>query len=84
MIKNLKRHKKNLEKEGKTEEALMFNFFPNTFHLPSEYPIFYEEFKKQSSVNDSKVLWIMKPVRNIYYLTHVDSQVAGEGHIPLQ
>ena len=46
MIKNLKRHKKNLEKEGKQEEAASYNFFPSTFHLPSEYPIFYEEFKK--------------------------------------
>jgi tubulin polyglutamylase TTLL9 len=62
MIKNLKRHKKQLEKEGKQDEAAMYNFFPLTFHLPSEYPIFYEEFKKQSATNDSKVLWIMKPV----------------------
>lgn len=46
MIKNLKRHKKALEKEGKADEAAMYNFFPLTFHLPSEYPIFYEEFKK--------------------------------------
>lgn len=46
MIKNLKRHKKTLEKEGKQEDAASYNFFPLTFHLPSEYPIFYEEFKK--------------------------------------
>ena len=46
MIKNLKRHKKALEKEGKLEEAASYNFFPLTFYLPSEYPIFYEEFKK--------------------------------------
>lgn len=28
MIKNLKRYKKNLEREGKAEEANNYNFFP--------------------------------------------------------
>lgn len=46
MIKNLKRFKKQLEKDGKNEDAAAYNFFPLTFHLPSEYPIFYEEFKR--------------------------------------
>ncbi|CAD8060978.1 unnamed protein product [Paramecium sonneborni] len=62
MIKNLKRYKKNLEREGKTEDANNYNFFPQTFHLPSEYPLFYEEFKKQSQNGESKTPWIMKPI----------------------
>ncbi|CAD8194182.1 unnamed protein product [Paramecium pentaurelia] len=59
MIKNLKKQKRMLEKEGKIDEANSYNFFPLTFHLPSEYPIFNEEFKKQG---DNKTAWIMKPI----------------------
>ncbi|CAD8106578.1 unnamed protein product [Paramecium primaurelia] len=59
MIKNLKKQRRMLEKEGKTDEANSYNFFPLTFHLPSEYPIFNEEFKKQG---DNKTAWIMKPI----------------------
>ncbi|CAD8185015.1 unnamed protein product [Paramecium pentaurelia] len=62
MIKNFKRYKKNLEREGKQEEANNYNFFPLTFHLPSEYPIFFEEFKRQSTNSDTKTAWIMKPI----------------------
>ncbi|CAK86156.1 unnamed protein product (macronuclear) [Paramecium tetraurelia] len=62
MIKNFKRYKKNLEREGKNEEANNYNFFPLTFHLPSEYPIFFEEFKRQSNNGDTKTAWIMKPI----------------------
>ncbi|CAD8151553.1 unnamed protein product [Paramecium octaurelia] len=62
MIKNFKRYKKNLEREGKSEEANNYNFFPLTFHLPSEYPIFFEEFKRQSTNSDTKTAWIMKPI----------------------
>ncbi|CAD8061233.1 unnamed protein product [Paramecium primaurelia] len=62
MIKNFKRYKKNLEREGKQEEANNYNFFPLTFHLPSEYPIFVEEFKRQSTNSDTKTAWIMKPI----------------------
>ncbi|CAD8067487.1 unnamed protein product [Paramecium sonneborni] len=59
MIKNLKKFKRTLEKDGKIEEANTYNFFPLTYHLPSEYPIFNEEFKKQG---DNKTAWIMKPI----------------------
>ncbi|CAK93295.1 unnamed protein product (macronuclear) [Paramecium tetraurelia] len=59
MIKNLKKQKRALEKEGKIDEANAYNFFPLTYHLPSEYPIFNEEFKKQG---DNKTAWIMKPI----------------------
>jgi tubulin polyglutamylase TTLL9 len=56
MIKNFKRYKKQLEKEGKLDEAAAYNFFPTTYNLPSEYSLFCEEFKKNNCV------WIMKPV----------------------
>jgi hypothetical protein len=49
-----------------------YNFFPLTFHLPSEYPIFFEEFKRQSSNGDTKTVWIMKPVIITKYLRLVN------------
>lgn len=55
MAKNLKRHKKVLEKESKMEAAKC-DFFPTTFELPSDYHIFVEEFKKNPGT-----IWIMKP-----------------------
>jgi len=51
LIRNLKKHKKNLEREGKQAEALSFNFYPQTFILPSEYVIFADEFKKCQSLD---------------------------------
>ncbi|KAG7513259.1 putative tubulin polyglutamylase TTLL9 isoform X1 [Solea senegalensis] len=56
MVKNLKRYKKNLERDVGQEE-LRCDFFPCTFELPSEYHIFVEEFKKCPGNT-----WIMKPV----------------------
>lgn len=46
MAKNLKRLKKQVEKEHGKLEAMKFDFFPATFELPSEYHMFVEEFKK--------------------------------------
>jgi len=57
MVKNLKKHKKQLEKDGKSAEAAAINFFPITFNLPGEYSLFVEEFKKNVGC-----IWIMKPV----------------------
>eukprot|EP01047_Picozoa_sp_COSAG01_P071932 COSAG01_NODE_11302_length_1963_cov_2.207618_1_plen_448_part_00 len=57
MVKNLKRQKKQLEREGRLEEAANFDFFPTTYVVPQEYGLFYEEFKR----NPSQV-WIMKPI----------------------
>ena len=57
MYKNLKRFRKQLEKEGKPEEAIKYNFFPQTYNMPAEYSIFLEEYKKTQNN-----LWIMKPV----------------------
>eukprot|EP00240_Pyramimonas_obovata_P004703 CAMPEP_0118960834 /NCGR_PEP_ID=MMETSP1169-20130426/63839_1 /TAXON_ID=36882 /ORGANISM="Pyramimonas obovata, Strain CCMP722" /LENGTH=414 /DNA_ID=CAMNT_0006908987 /DNA_START=38 /DNA_END=1282 /DNA_ORIENTATION=- len=55
MVKNLKRAKKALEKEARYMQAASYDFFPQTFSLPSEYSMFVDEFKKSGGV------WIMKP-----------------------
>lgn len=57
MVKNLKRHKKALEREGKTGEANAYDFFPTTYNLPGDYSLFVEEFKKSNNA-----VWIMKPI----------------------
>ena len=49
MIKNMKRYKKNLEKEGKIDEASDVDFFPLTYNMPGEYSLFVEEFKKNQN-----------------------------------
>lgn len=56
MAKNMKKQKKILEKEGKINESLSYNFIPTTFVLPKEYSMFVEEFKKVGGI------WIMKPI----------------------
>jgi tubulin polyglutamylase TTLL9 len=56
MAKNVKRRRRTLEKEGKAEEAITYDFIPTTFVLPREYSMFVEEFKKTGGV------WIMKPI----------------------
>ncbi|XP_045194164.2 probable tubulin polyglutamylase TTLL9 isoform X3 [Mercenaria mercenaria] len=56
MVKNLKRLRKQTEREMGKKEAESFDFFPTTYELPSEYHIFVEEFKKNPGI-----IWIMKP-----------------------
>jgi tubulin polyglutamylase TTLL9 len=56
MAKNLKKKRRQLEKESKYEEAQAYDFIPTTFVLPREYSMFVEEFKKVGGV------WIMKPI----------------------
>jgi len=56
IVKNLKRLKKQLERESKSE-AIKCEFFPTTYELPSEYHIFVEEFKRNPGT-----VWIMKPI----------------------
>lgn len=43
MVKNLKRARKMLEKEGRASD---YDFFPQTYVLPLEYGIFVEEFRR--------------------------------------
>eukprot|EP00741_Cyanophora_paradoxa_P017535 tig00020996_g16939.t1 len=57
LIKNLKRERKRLERDGQPEEAAQYDFFPQTFTLPAEYSMFVEEFKKMPGS-----IWIMKPI----------------------
>jgi tubulin polyglutamylase TTLL9 len=56
LVKNIKRAKRQLEKEDKKEESKKYDFIPSSYILPSEYSMFAEEFKKN---NNS--IWIMKP-----------------------
>jgi len=63
MVKNIKRYRKDMEKENnpiaeKDEQGLpiYMDIVPNTYILPGEYNIFVEEFKKYPNAT-----WIMKP-----------------------
>ncbi|XP_067907360.1 polyglutamylase complex subunit TTLL1-like isoform X2 [Heterodontus francisci] len=63
MIKNIKRYRKELEKEGgplaeKDENGkyVHLDFVPVTFMLPADYNMFVEEFRRNPSST-----WIMKP-----------------------
>ncbi|KAF4114115.1 hypothetical protein G5714_004338 [Onychostoma macrolepis] len=63
MIKNIKRYRKELEKEAsplaekdKNGKYLYLDFVPVTFMLPADYNLFVEEFRKSPSST-----WIMKP-----------------------
>uniref|UniRef100_A0A673UJH0 Tubulin--tyrosine ligase-like protein 9 n=1 Tax=Suricata suricatta TaxID=37032 RepID=A0A673UJH0_SURSU len=57
MVKNLKRFRKQLEREAGKLEAAKCDFFPKTFEMPCEYHLFVEEFRKSPGIT-----WIMKPV----------------------
>jgi hypothetical protein len=61
LSKNLKKFKRALDKQGNTQESNEYDFLPATFLMPSEYVIFFEEFKKHH-LSEGKTLWIMKPV----------------------
>ena len=57
LIKNLKRTMRQLQREGKDQEAAKYDFFPGTYVLPADYGLFVEEFKQQQGA-----IWIMKPI----------------------
>uniref|UniRef100_A0A8B9S4E9 Tubulin--tyrosine ligase-like protein 9 n=1 Tax=Apteryx owenii TaxID=8824 RepID=A0A8B9S4E9_APTOW len=57
LVKNLKRFRKQLEREAGKLEATKCDFFPKTFEMPLEYHLFVEEFHKNPGIT-----WIMKPV----------------------
>jgi len=57
LIKNLKRMQRQLQREGREEEARRYDFFPGTYVLPADYGLFVEEFKQQGGA-----IWIMKPI----------------------
>mmetsp|Transcript_42701 Transcript_42701/g.96207 ORF Transcript_42701/g.96207 Transcript_42701/m.96207 type:complete len:468 (-) Transcript_42701:214-1617(-) len=57
LAKNLKRMRRQCERDNLMEEAQMYNCCPTTFSLPVEYNMFVEEFKKNQNS-----IWIMKPI----------------------
>lgn len=52
MVKNIKRYRKDMEKEGQE----VMDFVPVTYSLPADYSLFVEEFRRNSNS-----VWIMKP-----------------------
>ena len=42
MVKNLKRMRRQLEREDRAGEAQQYDFFPVTFILPNDYNMFVE------------------------------------------
>lgn len=58
VIKNIKRKARQLEKEGKYEDArAMLEITPPTYVLPADYALFLEEFKRRPGS-----VWIAKPI----------------------
>ncbi|CAK9009951.1 unnamed protein product [Durusdinium trenchii] len=57
LVKNMKRMKRQCEKDGRHAEAAKYNICPITFVVPQEYSMFVEEFKKWTGST-----WIMKPI----------------------
>jgi len=63
MVKNIKRFRKEMEKENnpiaekdETGAFVYLDIVPLTFHLPQDYTIFCDEFRR-----GPELLWIMKP-----------------------
>jgi tubulin polyglutamylase TTLL1 len=63
MVKNLKRYRKDLEKEGsylaernESGRYVHLDFIPVTYMMPADYNIFVEDFKRNPNST-----WIMKP-----------------------
>ena len=63
MVKNLKKMKKQFEKE--TGQKSDIDFFPVTFDIPNDYHLFVEEYRKERRLYDEQnkglPVWIMKP-----------------------
>ena len=53
MIKNIKRKKRQLEREKRYEEAKNYEICPTTYTLPADYALFVEEFKTTASRNSA-------------------------------
>jgi len=56
MVKNVKRYRKEVEKETGSDASGFLDFVPVTFTLPADYSLFAEEFRK-----NPHTVWIMKP-----------------------
>ena len=70
LVKNLKKYRKEMERQGRGAE--LDDIVPVTFTLPTDYPLFVEEFRRVEA-EQGKSTWIMKPCAkcqgNIYLLT---------------
>ena len=58
MVKNIKKYRKELERSGRGHE--FDEIVPVTFTLPTDYPLFAEEFRRVEA-EMGRSLWIMKP-----------------------
>ena len=58
MVKNIKKYRKELERAGRASEV--DEIVPVTFTLPTDYPLFVEEFRRVE-IEQGRSLWIMKP-----------------------
>eukprot|EP01017_Pseudomicrothorax_dubius_P048315 TRINITY_DN8768_c0_g6_i1.p1 TRINITY_DN8768_c0_g6~~TRINITY_DN8768_c0_g6_i1.p1 ORF type:complete len:323 (-),score=50.73 TRINITY_DN8768_c0_g6_i1:44-1012(-) len=72
MVKNLKKHKREVEKSKAPGQGYELDFVPQTFMLPGEYPLFVEEFQRCPSTT-----WIVKPAsrsqgKGIFLLSRIN------------
>jgi tubulin polyglutamylase TTLL1 len=79
MVKNFRRYRKDMEREGnpiaaKNEDGkyLYLDFIPATYILPNEYALFLEEFHKGQNNT-----WIVKPAtrsqgKGIFLLSRIN------------
>ena len=58
LVKNLKKYRKEMERQGRGAE--LDDIVPVTFTLPTDYPLFVEEFRRVEA-EQGKSTWIMKP-----------------------
>ena len=69
LAKNLKAHRRRLEKAGNLAEAATYDFVPETYALPNDYELFAEAFRRDerketragSTERDPAPLYIAKP-----------------------
>ena len=54
MVKNVKRYRKELQRDGRDTSVL--DFVPTTFVLPGDYALFAEEYRRKPNTT-----WILKP-----------------------
>jgi len=82
---NLKKFKKQLEREGRLEEAAGYDFFPQTYYLPQEFGLWREAFRASQPTDGTRgpALWIMKPIGRCQgqgiFLVSKPAQVAAWG-----
>ena len=61
LARNIRRAKREAEKDGKVDEVARLDIIPHTFLLPTEYPLFVQHFKKESLTSNQNT-YIMKPI----------------------